>query len=85
MPGDALALFGDHSLLLQAIRATLGCEELQQLLAEVEAVLDDDAQVGCVWGGVAGCSVLHEDAHVGWGGDGGVAGCQYAGRGRTGG
>lgn len=34
-------------LLLQAIRATLGCEELQQLLAEVEAVLDEDAQVGC--------------------------------------
>lgn len=30
---------------VQAIRTTLGCEELQQLLAEVEAVLDEDAQV----------------------------------------
>jgi hypothetical protein len=30
---------------LQAIRANLGQEELQQLLQETEAVLDDDAQV----------------------------------------
>jgi hypothetical protein len=31
---------------LQAIRANLGQEELQALLQETEAVLDDDAQVG---------------------------------------
>jgi hypothetical protein len=30
----------------QAIRANLGQEELQVLLQETEAVLDDDAQVG---------------------------------------
>lgn len=29
---------------LQAIRGNLGNEELQQMLQEVEAVLDDDAQ-----------------------------------------
>lgn len=33
-------------VLLQAIRANLGQEELQHLLQETEAVLDDDAQVG---------------------------------------
>jgi hypothetical protein len=40
---------------MQAIAANLGSEELQQLLQEVEAVLDDDAQVSeCVCGG-KGC------------------------------
>jgi hypothetical protein len=41
-----LRAFLPHALLPQAIRANLSQEELQELLQETEAVLDDDAQVG---------------------------------------
>jgi hypothetical protein len=40
---------------LQAIRLNLGSDELQQLLSELEALLDDDAQVGDV-GGRGSCT-----------------------------
>jgi hypothetical protein len=42
-PASAFAT--PRSRVLQAIRGNLGNEELQQMLQEVEAVLDDDAQV----------------------------------------
>ena len=46
-PASAFAT--PRSRVPQAIRGNLGNEELQQMLQEVEAVLDDDAQVGiCV-------------------------------------
>lgn len=43
------------ALWLQAIRATLGCDELQQLLADVEGILDDDAQVGNLTASTTAC------------------------------
>lgn len=62
---DKLPLRNTNCLtcLVQAIRANLGQGELQQLLQETEAVLDDDAQVWlllqCAAEDQAACPVHH--------------------------